>query len=208
MLEWALENTLIAAALTAVVLVVRRSRRVSPAFEHALWLIVVVKLLTPPIVSWPWSVRDALGDVAILRTIDETAPPARARPLEIPQTIDAPAPRSAEDVILVDGRAPTSPLPPAPPAPRVPPRSPQKSVPVLGELPQIGTLFRSDAKPSSAPAAAEDAPRSARSGKSEARKRSSNPTRSERSERSGSRCSTPTGRRSSNTGNALPRRIE
>lgn len=58
LLQWGLSNALAAAALAAVValpaLVLRRRR---PAVVHALWLIVLVKLVTPPLwkvpVSWP-----------------------------------------------------------------------------------------------------------------------------------------------------------
>jgi len=48
---WIVENTLIAAALAVVVMLVCRSRRVPPVIRHGLWLVVFVKLITPPVFS-------------------------------------------------------------------------------------------------------------------------------------------------------------
>ncbi len=47
MLALLLENTVTAAALAVLVLVLCRSRRFSPPVRHALWLVVVLKLLSP-----------------------------------------------------------------------------------------------------------------------------------------------------------------
>jgi beta-lactamase regulating signal transducer with metallopeptidase domain len=56
MLWWLLQNTIVAAVLAAGVLLVCRWRRIGPAGRHLLWLVVLVKLVTPPLVSWPWPV--------------------------------------------------------------------------------------------------------------------------------------------------------
>ncbi len=56
---WIVENTLVATMLAAVALIVCRLARPRPAMRHALWLIVLVKLATPPFFSWPvadWNV--------------------------------------------------------------------------------------------------------------------------------------------------------
>jgi beta-lactamase regulating signal transducer with metallopeptidase domain len=56
MLWWFAETTLVAAALAAVAALAPRLRALSPAARHALWLAVLVKLMTPPLVRWPWPV--------------------------------------------------------------------------------------------------------------------------------------------------------
>ncbi|MBI3466919.1 MAG: M56 family metallopeptidase [Planctomycetes bacterium] len=55
MLWWFVQNALIAVVLAAIVWPVCRIRRVGPAVRHALWLVVLLKLVTPPLVTWPWS---------------------------------------------------------------------------------------------------------------------------------------------------------
>src|SRR5437870_4268620 len=66
---WTVQNLLIAAAVAGLVRVACRAGRIGPVGRHALWLVVLVKLLTPPMVVWPWAVRAPLGT---------TAPPAPA----------------------------------------------------------------------------------------------------------------------------------
>src|SRR4051794_2036161 len=53
MLIWFAETTLIASILAAVALLGGRWRRIGPVGRHALWLVVLVKLVAPPIVTWP-----------------------------------------------------------------------------------------------------------------------------------------------------------
>ncbi len=55
MLVWFAETTLVATVLAAGAMLAGRRLRLGPAARHALWLVVLVKLLAPPIVSWPWS---------------------------------------------------------------------------------------------------------------------------------------------------------
>jgi beta-lactamase regulating signal transducer with metallopeptidase domain len=54
MFWWLAENTALAAVLAGGVAVLCRWGRWRPAVQHALWLTVLVKLLTPPLVHWPW----------------------------------------------------------------------------------------------------------------------------------------------------------
>jgi beta-lactamase regulating signal transducer with metallopeptidase domain len=54
MLWWFIETTLVAAALAGAVAVLCRRLRPRPAVRHALWLVVLLKLLTPPLLAWPW----------------------------------------------------------------------------------------------------------------------------------------------------------
>jgi beta-lactamase regulating signal transducer with metallopeptidase domain len=56
MLWWVAETTVVATALAAVAALVPRLRRLGPAARHALWLVVLIRLVTPPLLSWPWPV--------------------------------------------------------------------------------------------------------------------------------------------------------
>ena len=56
MLWWIIETTLVAALLAAAAIAVPRLRPIGPAARHALWLVVMVKLMLPPVISWPWEI--------------------------------------------------------------------------------------------------------------------------------------------------------
>jgi beta-lactamase regulating signal transducer with metallopeptidase domain len=56
MLGWFAETTLVASGLAVVAALAGRLRSISPTVRHALWLVVLIKLMTPPLVSWPWAV--------------------------------------------------------------------------------------------------------------------------------------------------------
>ena len=58
---WLFQNLVITAALAAVVVAVCRLTRIGPVARHALWLLVLVKFVTPPLVVWPWAAPDPLG---------------------------------------------------------------------------------------------------------------------------------------------------
>jgi bla regulator protein BlaR1 len=55
MLGWSAQTTVIAMVLAAIAILASRSARLGPAARHVLWLVVLIKLLTPPVVNWPWS---------------------------------------------------------------------------------------------------------------------------------------------------------
>ncbi|MFI5454748.1 MAG: M56 family metallopeptidase [Isosphaerales bacterium] len=55
MLGWFAETTIVAAGLAVVATLVSRLRPVGPTVRHALWLVVLIKLMAPPLVSWPWA---------------------------------------------------------------------------------------------------------------------------------------------------------
>jgi beta-lactamase regulating signal transducer with metallopeptidase domain len=55
MLGWSAQTTLIAMVLAAIAILASRSTRLGPAARHMLWLVVLIKLLTPPVMNWPWS---------------------------------------------------------------------------------------------------------------------------------------------------------
>jgi beta-lactamase regulating signal transducer with metallopeptidase domain len=55
MLGWSAQTTVIAMLLAAIAILASRSRRLGPAARHVLWLVVLIKLVAPPVVNWPWS---------------------------------------------------------------------------------------------------------------------------------------------------------
>jgi beta-lactamase regulating signal transducer with metallopeptidase domain len=54
MLWWLAESTILASILAGLVALICRCFRPRPAVRHALWLVVLIKLLTPPLIHWPW----------------------------------------------------------------------------------------------------------------------------------------------------------
>jgi len=59
---WLIHNTLTAAVLAAVVVVICRWRAAHPALRHALWLVVLVKLIAPPLPVWSFAWPGSLND--------------------------------------------------------------------------------------------------------------------------------------------------
>ncbi len=55
MLVWLTETMSIAAVLAVVAALAGRWLRLGPGARHALWLVVMIKLVTPPVLSWPWA---------------------------------------------------------------------------------------------------------------------------------------------------------
>ena len=88
MIDWIIQNALWT-ALFAGLLTSASDRRVfSPALRHALWLVVLIKFVTPPIPMWAWpgvgerlapvseriSAEVSGGDLAV-RRVDQPLPP-------------------------------------------------------------------------------------------------------------------------------------
>jgi beta-lactamase regulating signal transducer with metallopeptidase domain len=73
MLGWFVETTLVGAVLAFAAWLAGRSQRIGPAGRHVLWLVVLVKLLTPPVVSWP---RGLTGEK--VKTCESACSPASA----------------------------------------------------------------------------------------------------------------------------------
>jgi beta-lactamase regulating signal transducer with metallopeptidase domain len=69
---WIFQNIVITTALAAAVAMIGRSTRIGPVAKHALWVLVLLKFITPPIVVWPWAAPDPLGLAVPSRTIDES----------------------------------------------------------------------------------------------------------------------------------------
>ncbi len=73
MLIWFAETTLIATVLAGAAALAGRCFRLGPVARHAFWLVVLVKLVTPPIVSWPRPQR-AVAAVANVEEATKAAP--------------------------------------------------------------------------------------------------------------------------------------
>jgi len=58
MLWWIAQNIAVTLALVVIVWSACRSFRIGPVGRHALWLVVLLKMLTPPLVAWPWAVGE------------------------------------------------------------------------------------------------------------------------------------------------------
>lgn len=118
MLTWLTENFVIGILLITVVLLLRRAWPPSPAAEHCLWLLVLIKLALPPLVYWPFSLAGVLppwpadaGSAATTRIIElpserlapsvvAAAPPLEAANVAVedwdPVGAVAPTPTAAE----------------------------------------------------------------------------------------------------------------
>ena len=68
MLDWFAKTTMVATGLALVAALGSRLRSVGPAVRHALWLVVLIKLMTPPLVSWPWAISWRVVDWPITAT--------------------------------------------------------------------------------------------------------------------------------------------
>jgi beta-lactamase regulating signal transducer with metallopeptidase domain len=113
MLEWLILHTAAVLALAGLVLALGRWRRLGPAVRHALWLVVLVKFLTPPLLHWPWA----------LPALAPAGRPAPASPAEE----DAPAAAApAWRVVVV---APAEEGPPPSEVPALPPVEERPAVP-------------------------------------------------------------------------------
>jgi beta-lactamase regulating signal transducer with metallopeptidase domain len=58
---WIFQHLATVIVVAAVVAAVCRLGRLGPVARHALWLVVLIKLVTPPVVAWPWTVPDPFG---------------------------------------------------------------------------------------------------------------------------------------------------
>ena len=95
LLGWFAETTLVASVLAAVAALVARVRWLAPgpAARHAVWLMVMIKLVTPPLIQWPWSIP---SPIAATRPDSRRpqAPPAReVRAVETSDHLDPPGDR-------------------------------------------------------------------------------------------------------------------
>ncbi len=57
MLIWFVETTIVAGILALLAVALGKPRRIAPSLRHSLWLVVLIKFVTPPIVAWPWATQ-------------------------------------------------------------------------------------------------------------------------------------------------------
>jgi beta-lactamase regulating signal transducer with metallopeptidase domain len=100
---WILQNVAIAAVLAAAVALICRVTRIGPVTRHALWLLVLVKLITPPLVVWPWAVPDVLGLTVDARADDQATFTHAAPPLERTSTTARVQFAPSDDVVTRGG---------------------------------------------------------------------------------------------------------
>ncbi len=81
---WILQNLVIVTALVIIVAAVCRLCRIRPAVRHALWLVVMIKLVTPPVGRWPL-------DVPRLWNKTRAPPPAHASAEPVPEARESQA---------------------------------------------------------------------------------------------------------------------
>jgi beta-lactamase regulating signal transducer with metallopeptidase domain len=67
---WLFQNVAITSALAVLVVIVSRVTRIGPVARHALWVLVLVKFVTPPLVVWPWAAPDPFGLAALGVRVD------------------------------------------------------------------------------------------------------------------------------------------
>ena len=75
MLWWLAENAVLTTLLAGLVILLCRFGRFRPAVRHALWLLVLLKFLSPPLLPWPWEMTPA----------PELAPMADRAPVSPPE---------------------------------------------------------------------------------------------------------------------------
>src|SRR5207302_8076135 len=103
MLWWTVPNTIMAAILAAFVALICGLARPRPAVRHALWLVVLVKLLSPPLISWPWTTHDLGQPVLHWLTPDDlpTAENDRLDEPDVPAHFSSPVPESEPEIVFI-----------------------------------------------------------------------------------------------------------
>jgi bla regulator protein blaR1 len=105
-LWWFAETTLVAAGLALVAALAGRLRSIGPTVRHILWLVVLIKLMTPPLISWPWPApwQNLRWPTISLEAVPSSIPMPVGdfdQPRFVPQAPDADRPAVAERKIAV-----------------------------------------------------------------------------------------------------------
>jgi len=99
MLGWFAETTLVASGLAVVAILAGRLRSIGPTARHALWLVVLIKMMTPPLVSWPWAApwRDLSWPITSFEVVSTSAGVAEPISLETVARGIEPSPPGNDD---------------------------------------------------------------------------------------------------------------
>ncbi len=130
LLSTAASNALVATALAAVAALA--ARRCRPAVAHGLWLLVLLKLVTPPLlpVALPWP---AGANPPAEEGTHAAQPPAAPAAAEAPAPAVERPPPTVGPVVIAEPPAPPAAVEPAIPAPP-PPQTPPVRLPWEGAL--------------------------------------------------------------------------
>ena len=103
MLWWLVQNTVVAAVLAGFVALACGVARPRPAVRHALWLVVLLKLMAPPLISWPWTAWDVAQPVLQWLAPDRTPIEQNDPPDEpaFPARLDAQLPPAETEVVFI-----------------------------------------------------------------------------------------------------------
>ncbi len=80
MFAWFAETTVVAALLAAAAWLATKTGKFGPAARHVLWLVVLVKMVTPPVVKWPFAV-----DPATIPSARPESRPVHRELLDVPE---------------------------------------------------------------------------------------------------------------------------
>jgi beta-lactamase regulating signal transducer with metallopeptidase domain len=146
-LWWLGQNTITVALLIPLVLVACRLCRNRPAVQHVLWLVVLLKFVTPPIVAWPWTaqeIQETLWPAPIAST--EVADLPTEKPLSInhpePDPVTPPVidDRPPERKVAVEPVRPADVLPLERPAQETPVEQAEITPTPVAPVPDRGSL--------------------------------------------------------------------
>jgi beta-lactamase regulating signal transducer with metallopeptidase domain len=76
MIWWIAQNVVVTSLLAGCVWTICRVERIGPAGKHALWLVLLLKLVMPPLVNWPWAIHDLIAPFNTPAATAQTEAPA------------------------------------------------------------------------------------------------------------------------------------
>jgi beta-lactamase regulating signal transducer with metallopeptidase domain len=94
---WVFQSLVSTAALAVVVAAICRFTRIGPVARHALWVLVLIKFVTPPLVVWPWAAPDPFG---LAVTVADSGPSVHRGAAGVPVAVATALPREAAEPLL------------------------------------------------------------------------------------------------------------
>lgn len=106
---WLITNSLAVAGLYPIAWLLSRLCRTRPAVAHLVWLLLIVKLIAPPLVYWPWSLDRLAVVFAPAKTVSQ--PVAANETVAASADMESMQPRLlGEPKILIEQSSSSSPL--------------------------------------------------------------------------------------------------